>query len=93
MLPLAEACGFTGGSFQREYGGKLHKWDPQDRATLMAELDAAFFILYGIERDDAEYILSTFSGVRDGNDLLPGTRSTAQLILETYDMLRMLRKD
>ena len=28
----------------------------------MAELDAAFFLLYGIDRDDAEYILGTFSG-------------------------------
>jgi hypothetical protein len=89
MLPLAEACGFTGGSFRREYGGKLHKWDPLDRANLMAELDAAFFILYGIERDDAEYILSTFSGVTEPNELLPGAKSTAQLVLENYDMLRM----
>lgn len=55
----------------------------------MAELDATFFILYGIERDDAEYILSTFSGVTDPNPLLPSHRSTAQHILETYDMLRV----
>ncbi len=89
MLPLAEACDFKAGSFKKEYDGRLHKWDPSDRANLMAELDAAFFILYGIERDDAEYILSTFSGVTDPNPLLPGNRSTADHILETYDMLRM----
>jgi len=87
MLPLAEACNFTGGSFKKEYGGKLHKWDPADRANLMAELDAAYFILYGIDRDDAEYILSTFSGVKEANPLLPGHRSTAQHVLEAYDML------
>ncbi|MBU4270493.1 MAG: N-6 DNA methylase, partial [Planctomycetes bacterium] len=27
MLPLADACRFTGGSFQAEYGGRLNKWD------------------------------------------------------------------
>ena len=27
MLPLAEACDFTTGSFQREYNGRLNKWD------------------------------------------------------------------
>ena len=53
MLPLAEACGFTGGSFKTEYGGRLNKWDPKERAELLAELDAAYFILYGIDRDDA----------------------------------------
>ena len=72
MLPLADACGFTGGSFQAEYGGRLNKWDEAERAELMAELDAAFFHLYGIARDDVEYILSTFKGIHDRQTLLPG---------------------
>ncbi len=88
MLPLAEACGFTGGSFKKEYGGRLHKWDPTDRANLMAELDAAYFYLYGIDRDDAEYILGTFSGVNEPSTLFGGA-STAGRILETLDMFRM----
>jgi hypothetical protein len=46
MLPLAEACEFTGGSFQAEYGGRLNKWDEDERAELTAELDAAYFHLY-----------------------------------------------
>ena len=25
MLPLADVCGFTAGSFKSEYGGRLHK--------------------------------------------------------------------
>jgi hypothetical protein len=37
MLPLADACGFTAGSFQAEYGGRLNKWDEAERAELMAE--------------------------------------------------------
>ena len=35
---------------------------------MMAELDAAFFLLYGIERDDVQYILSTFKGISSESD-------------------------
>ncbi|NOG54443.1 MAG: N-6 DNA methylase [Planctomycetes bacterium] len=86
MLPLAEACDFNTGSFKKAYNGQLHKWDAADRAQLMAELDAAFFMLYGIDRDDAEYILSTFKGIHENNPLL-GQVSTAEHILDTYDLL------
>jgi hypothetical protein len=84
MLPLAEACGFTGGSFKAEYDGRLNKWDEAERAELMAELDAAYFHLYGIDRDDAEYILSTFKGIHESQDLFSGSVSTAQRILQKY---------
>ena len=85
MLPLAEACDFTGGSFQAEYGGRLNKWDESQRADLMAELDAAFLHLYGIDRDDAEYILSTFKGIHDRQDLFAGGLSTAERIVRKYE--------
>jgi hypothetical protein len=84
MLPLADACKFTGGSFQAEYGGRLNKWDEAERAELMAELDAAYFHLYGIARDDVEYILSTFKGIHERQTLLPGGCSTAQRIVQKY---------
>ncbi|MEO8495894.1 MAG: DNA methyltransferase, partial [Planctomycetota bacterium] len=84
MLPLAEACNFASGSFQSEYGGRLNKWDEAERAELMAELDAAFFHLYGIARDDVEYILSTFKGIHDQRTLLPGHPSVAQRIVQKY---------
>lgn len=85
MLPLAEACDFTSGSFQQEYGGRLHKWDEAERAQLMAELDAAYFHLYGINRDDTEYILSTFKGIHNRTPHLPQSESTAGHILKLYD--------
>ncbi|MEM6554052.1 MAG: DNA methyltransferase [Planctomycetota bacterium] len=84
MLPLAEACGFTGGSF-KEYEGKLHKWNPRERAQLLAELDAAYFHLYGLSRDDAAYTLSTFKGIHASDALLGGV-SVADHLLDTYDV-------
>ena len=73
MLPLARECDFKSGSFKNEYDGWLHKWDEAERAELMAQLDAAYFLLYGIERDDAAYILSTFNGIHDRSTLFPST--------------------
>ncbi|MDZ4685656.1 MAG: DNA methyltransferase [Planctomycetaceae bacterium] len=84
MLPLAEACQFTGGSFQTEYHGRLHKWDEIERTELMAELDAAYFHLYDLNRDDVEYILSTFKGIHDQRTLLPGHVSLAQRIVQRF---------
>lgn len=65
----------------------LHRWDVVERAALRAELDAAFFVLYGIGRADVEYILATFAGLRGEESALPGFRSTTARILETYDRL------
>jgi len=90
MLPLADACGFKSGSFQAEYGGRLNKWDETERADLMAELDAAFFHLYGLYRDDVEYILSTFKGIDEQRTLFPGGCSTAQRIIQKFSEMSLL---
>ena len=50
----------------------------------MAELDAAFFLLYGIERDDVIYMLSTFQGLSKNVDNLLD-HPMVKLILEHYD--------
>ena len=79
MRPLAEVAGFKEG---------VHKWKEDERADLMAELDAAYFLLYGIERKDVEYILSTFSGSGAENDGLFKSGSPSERILRHYDQLR-----
>jgi hypothetical protein len=76
MIPLAEAAGFE---------PRVHKWDHAERLDLQAQLDAAFFLLYGIKRLDVEYILSTFSGVRKENKTLLDDSSTSERILGFYD--------
>jgi len=51
MSPLAEAAGLD---------RAVHKWRPAEREQLLAELDAAFFLLYGAAAKDINHILSTF---------------------------------
>jgi hypothetical protein len=50
----------------------------------MAELDAAYFILYGMKRNDVAYILSTFQGLAKERENL-FDNETAKLILGYYD--------
>jgi hypothetical protein len=78
MRPLAEAAGFD---------PPIHKWNPRERAEIMAELDAAFFHLYGIDRDDVQYILSTFSGFSDESDQTEMPFIGENDVLGAYDRL------
>ena len=79
MVLLAKAAGFT---------PPVHKWKDDERADLLAELDAAYMLLYGIERSDAEYILSTFSGAGGAGDSLLSAGTSFSRVLEHYDRLR-----
>jgi hypothetical protein len=58
----------------------------------MAELDAAYFLLYGIARNDVEYILSTFQGLqKESPDLLAGENTTTR-ILNFFDDFKSLSR-
>jgi hypothetical protein len=78
MQPLSEAAGFKEG---------VHKWKEDERAELMAELDAAYFLLYGIERENVGYILSTFSGARAEDEGIFSAGRPFERILRCYDKL------
>jgi type I restriction-modification system DNA methylase subunit len=89
MIPLAQACGFQGSR-----GDGVHIWKETERAQLRAELDAAYFHLYGIDRNDAEYILSTFTNTgfvpesqRTSQQQLWNRGSVGEMILEAFDRL------
>jgi hypothetical protein len=69
------------------YHGPPFKWDPVRRELLRAELDAAFFHLYGIERDDVDYILETFPIVKRKDEKEYGEYRSKRLILECFDAL------
>jgi len=69
------------------YGGPPFRWDAARRSLLRAELDAAFFILHGLARDDADFILDTFPIVRRHDEESHGEYRTKRVILEVYDRM------
>jgi hypothetical protein len=69
------------------YHGEPFRWDVERRSLLRAELDAAFFHVYGIERDDVDYILDTFPIVRRKDEKSYGEYRTKRTILEVYDAM------
>ena len=75
--------------FARDLGdsGPPFRWADERRALLRAELDAAYFHLYGIDRDDAEYIMETFPIVKRHDEERFGEYRTKRLILEVYDAM------
>jgi len=58
-----------------------------DRTEVRAELDAAFVHLYGIEREDIDYIMETFPIVKRKDIAAHGEYRTKRLILEIYDAM------
>jgi hypothetical protein len=78
MAPLARDLGHDGPPF---------RWDEERRALLRAELDAAYFHLYGLGRDDTEYVLDTFRLVRMRDEKQHGEYRTKRLILDVYDRM------
>ena len=69
------------------YDGPPFRWDPERRFLLRCELDAAFFHLYGIERDDVDYIMETFPIVKRKDEAAHGEYRTKRVILEIYDQM------
>jgi hypothetical protein len=74
-------------AFAQDLGdeGPPFVWDEERRAQLRAQLDAIYFHLYGIERADVEYIMSTFPIVERKDRAAHGTYRTRDLILGYYD--------
>ncbi|MDR0959644.1 MAG: hypothetical protein LBM23_04695 [Propionibacteriaceae bacterium] len=63
------------------------EWNPDHRALIRAELDAAMFHLYGIARDDVDYIMETFPIVKEHDIEEHGEYRTKRLILENFDAM------
>ncbi|WP_416530857.1 hypothetical protein [Streptomyces coelicoflavus] len=78
MIPFARDLGDTGEPF---------RWDVDRRTVIRAELDALFFHLYGINRDDVSYILDTFLIVKRKDEEKYGEYRTKNLILAEYDRM------
>ena len=72
MTPFARDLGYDGAPFL---------WDEEERRHLRARLDALYFHLYCLSRDDAQYILNTFSIVRREDKAAFGTYRTRDMTL------------
>ncbi|GHD17023.1 hypothetical protein GCM10007147_05740 [Nocardiopsis kunsanensis] len=70
-----------------EDDGEPFLWDEERRAIMRAELDALFFHLYGVDRDDVDYIMETFPIVKRKDVAEYGTYRTKERILEIYDRM------
>jgi hypothetical protein len=78
LAPAARDLGDSGPPF---------RWEPERRAQLRAELDAAFFLLYGLTRSQVEFVLGTFPVLRANEEKAFGEYRTARLVLTAYDAL------
>ena len=72
MAPFARDLGYDGPPFI---------WDEEERRHLRARLDALYFHLYGLSREDAGYVLETFPIVRRQDEAAFGSYRTRDLIL------------
>ncbi|MEU3481691.1 Eco57I restriction-modification methylase domain-containing protein [Streptomyces sp. NPDC033754] len=83
MASFAKDLGYTGAPF---------RWSYSRRELLRAELDAALFHLYGVSRDDVQYVMETFPVVKREDEAAHGTYRTRDLILDAYDRMAEARE-
>jgi hypothetical protein len=65
------------------------RWDEERRTVIRAELDATYFHLYGLERDEVEHVMDSFDALwrREEKPQNFGEFRTKRLILERYDAM------
>ena len=78
MAPFARDLGYDGPPFT---------WDAPERRHLRARLDALYFHLYGLDREDAEYVMGTFPIVRREDEAAFGSYRTRDLVLAYMNAL------
>ena len=78
MSPFAGDLGDDGAPFH---------WNEERRTMMRAELDAAYFHLYGLQRDEVEHVMDSFDALQRREKRELGEFSTKRLILERYDSM------
>ncbi|MEN6350507.1 MAG: N-6 DNA methylase [Syntrophomonas sp.] len=76
---FAKDCGYEGPPF---------RWNEERRFQIRCELDAAYFHLYGIARDDVDYIMDTFPIVKRKDEANYGSYRTKETILAIYNQMQ-----
>jgi hypothetical protein len=93
ILPRALELTYTAwdlSAFARDcgYDGPPFRWDEERRFLLRCELDAAYFHLYSIARNDVDYIMNTFRVWREKEEKQYGEYRTKRVILSIYDEMQ-----
>ena len=70
-----------------------HKWDDKERFQLQCELDAVYAHLYGLEKEEMDYILETFPIVKRKDISKYGSYRTKETILQLYDEFYWIREE
>ena len=78
MRPFAQDVGYDGEPFT---------WDDEERRHLRARLDALYFHLYGLNKEDAEYVMETFPIVRRHDNAAFGFYRTRDMVLAYMNAL------
>ena len=78
MAPFARDLGYDGPPFT---------WDEEERRHLRARVDALYFHLYGLSREDAGYVLDTFPIVQRQDEVQFSSYRTRDLILAYMNAL------
>jgi len=76
MAPFARDLGYEGPPF---------RWDPERRFALRCELDAAFFWLYGLGRDEVAYVMETFPIVKKRDEKEWGAFRTGAAVVAGFE--------
>lgn len=79
LMPFARDLGYDGPPF---------RWIPERRARLQAEIDAAIFHMYGLNRSQAEWLINTFTVLRKYEERDFGEFRTRRLVLDIYDAMQ-----
>ena len=82
----------AGFAYELGYEGTPFRWDDERRFLLRCELDAAFFQMYGLARDEVDYIMDNFPGVAREDNAAHDEYRTKRVILEIYDEMALCRE-
>jgi hypothetical protein len=69
-----------------EHCGPPFKWDEERRRQLRSELDAIFFYIYGISKEDVNYILETFPILKRKEIEIYGEYRYKDMVLRNFDL-------
>ncbi|MEI6137958.1 MAG: DNA methyltransferase [Mariniphaga sp.] len=84
LEPVANEYGFIGEPFI---------WNEKERFQLQCELDAIYAHLYGLEKEEMDYILETFPIVKRKDIAKYGSYRTKETILQLYDEFAWVREE